>query len=148
MHYLGQTHTVPVRLAVNAGRDDLGVSDTMIRAAFEAAYLASFGRLLPGLPARVVSLRVAAIGRRPPFDFSVFAPDAGASVAAARRGCRPVWFDGGRCDTSVFARLDLPVGAHIAGPAILEQPDATVVIEPGMTGRVDPLGNLIVEMAR
>jgi len=57
----------------------------MIRTAFEAAYLASFGRLLAGLPIRIVSLRVAAIGRRPPFAFSVFAPEASASLDAARR---------------------------------------------------------------
>jgi N-methylhydantoinase A len=148
MHYLGQTHTVPARPAIVAGRDDLGVDEAMIRIAFEAAYLASFGRLLPGLPIRIVSLRVAAIGRRPGFDFSVFAPDATASLDTARRGARPVWFDGARRDTDIFARLDLPVGVRIAGPAILEQPDATVVIEPGMTGRVDPLGNLIVEPDR
>jgi N-methylhydantoinase A len=146
MHYLGQTHTVSVRLPVEPERDNLGVSEGMIRAAFEAAYLASSGRLLPGLPARIVSLRVAAVGRRPPFDFSVFAPGPSASLEKARRGARPVWFDGERRDTDVFARLDLPAGTHIAGPAILEQPDATVVIEPGMTGRVDPLGNLIVEL--
>jgi N-methylhydantoinase A len=56
-----------------------------------------------------------------------------------------VWFDGGWRDTGVWSRLDLPVDAHIAGPAILEQPDATTVIEPGLAGRIDGLGNLIVE---
>jgi len=145
MHYLGQTHTVAVQLAVVAQDETLGVGEAMIRQAFEGAYLATFGRLLPGLPARIVSLRVAAIGRRPPFDFSVFAPDPAATLDGARRGTRAVWFDCGTRETEIFARLDLPAGARIAGPAILEQPDATVVIEPGMQGRVDQLGNLIVE---
>ena len=36
----------------------------------------------------------------------------------------------------------LPVGATIDGPAILEQPDATILIDPGLVGRVDRLGNL------
>jgi N-methylhydantoinase A len=148
MHYLGQTHTVAVPLPVVAHDETLGVSEAMIRAAFEGAYLAAFGRLLPGLPARIVSFRVAAIGRRPTFDFSVFAPAAAATFDAARRGTRSVWFDGGPRDTAVFARLDLPAGARIEGPAILEQPDATVVIEPGMQGTVDRLGNLVVETAR
>ena len=144
MHYLGQTHTVAVPLPVEPSRDDLGLSEAMMSAAFEAAYLAAFGRLLPGLAARIVSLRVAAIGRRPPVDFAVFAPIAGATVAAARRTTRAVWFTGGWRDTAIFARLELPAGAQIDGPAILEQPDATVVIEPGMTARVDAFGNLIV----
>jgi N-methylhydantoinase A len=145
MHYLGQTHTVPVPLRVAAQEERLGISEATIRAAFEAAYLAAFGRLLAGLPARIVSLRVAAIGRRPPFDFSVFAPDPSATPDGAWRGLREVWFEGGRRPSDIFTRLELPAGARIAGPAILEQPDATVVIEPGMCGTVDRLGNLIVE---
>jgi N-methylhydantoinase A len=147
MHYLGQTHTVPVTLPVMQG-DSLGVSEPMIRSAFEAAYLTSFSRLLSGLPMRIVSLRVAAIGRRSAFDFSVFAPGSSSSLEKARLGSRPVWFDGGWRDAAIWARLDLPAGARIAGPAILEQPDATIVIEPGLAGQVDRLGNLIVEAAR
>ena len=56
-----------------------------------------------------------------------------------------VWFAGGFRDTAIWSRLDLPTGARIEGPAILEQPDATTVIEPGLAGRIDALGNLIVE---
>ena len=63
MHYLGQTHTVAVPLPVAA--DARGLSEALVRKAFETAYSASFSRLLPGLAVRIVSLRVAAIGRRP-----------------------------------------------------------------------------------
>jgi len=143
MHYLGQTHTVSVPLPVDAAARDL--SEALVRAAFEAAYAASFSRLLPGLAVRIVSLRVAAIGRRPAFDFSVFAPDAAASRDGAETGSRKVWFDGGFRDAAIWSRLALPAGATIEGPAILEQPDATTVIEPGHVGRVDRLGNVIVE---
>src|SRR5436190_3686472 len=74
MHYLGQTHTVTVPLPIEA--DARGLNHGVVRTAFEQAYSASFSRLLPGLAVRIVSLRVAAIGRRPAFDFSVFSPDA------------------------------------------------------------------------
>jgi N-methylhydantoinase A len=144
MHYLGQTHTLAVPLPVAHG-DKLDIGEDMIRSAFEAAYLASFSRLLPELPIRIVSFRVAAIGRRPAFDFAVFAPPRTASLEKGRLGSRQVWFDGGWRDAAIWARLELPAGAVIAGPAILEQPDATTVIEPGLRGRIDPLGNLIVE---
>lgn len=66
---------------------------------------------------------------------------------AAARGARDVWFDGGWRRTAIFDRLLLPVGAVVPGPAILEQPDATTVIDPGLVGRVDAFGNLIVERA-
>jgi N-methylhydantoinase A len=144
MHYLGQTHTLAVPLPAEAG-GGTRLSESMIRQAFERAYRASFSRLLPGLAIRVVSLRVAAIGRRPPFDFSVFAPERFASLDRAQIGTRRVWFDGGWHDAGIWSRLDLPTGAALTGPAILEQPDATTVIEPGLAGRVDALGNLIVE---
>ena len=148
MHYLGQTHTVSVPLPVAQQSGELSVTESLVRSAFGAAYLASFGRLLPGLSARIVTLRVAAIGRRPAFDFSVFAPDPSASLAKAQVGSRPVWFGGGWLDTSIWARLDLPAGAAISGPAILEQADATTVIDPGLVGRIDPMGSLIVEPAQ
>ena len=145
MHYLGQTHTVQVPLPAASLGCGSGVAESTVRSAFEAAYLASFSRLLPQIPIRIVTLRVAAIGRRPAFDFSVFAPDPSASLATARQGSRPVWFDGGWRETDIWARLDLPTGATIEGPAILEQADATTVIEPGFAGQIDPAGNLIVE---
>ena len=65
----------------------------------------------------------------------------------ARQGSRQVWFDGGWHETALYARLDLPVGARITGPAILEQPDATIVVDPGLAAHVDRFGNLIVERA-
>jgi N-methylhydantoinase A len=148
MHYLGQTHTVAATLDHLSQDEAPSISEEVIRSAFESAYRASFSRLLPDIPIRIVTLRIAAMGRRRPLDFSVFAPDASASLDKARRGTRPVWFDGGWRDTGIWARLDLPVGAIINGPSVLEQSDATTVIEPGFAGRVDSMGNLIVEPSR
>ncbi len=145
MHYIGQTHTVAVPLPVSMNDAKTGVSADIVRASFERAYQTSFSRLLPGLGVRIVNLRTAAIGRRPTFDLSALAPGADASLEKARVGTRAVWFDDGWRDTAVYSRLDLPAGASILGPAILEQPDATTVVEPRMTARVDPLGNVVME---
>jgi N-methylhydantoinase A len=143
MHYVGQTHTVSVRLPTQDAR---AVTRAMLGCAFEHAYAQAFGRTLPGIGMRIVNLRGAAIGRRPRFDFTSLAPEAGASLAAADRGTRRVWF-GGWQEASVHDRLALPAGAEIRGPAILEQPDATTVIDPGLVARVDALGNVIVTRA-
>ncbi len=143
MHYLGQTHAVSVPVELPA--DGTGLSEVVVRAAFEMAYQSSFSRLLPGVPARIVTLRTACIGRRPHFDLLAMAPGAGLSVEAAVRPSRRVWFDGAWHEAAIYARLELPAGAVIAGPAILEQPDATTVVDPGLSARVDGLGNLIIE---
>jgi N-methylhydantoinase A len=145
MHYVGQTHTVPVPIPVTLHDGTAGVTSDVVKSAFEAAYAASFSRQLSGLPIRIVSLRSAAIGRRPSLDLSAFAPGPEATLAEAKRGTRPVWIEGTWLETQIWSRLDLPVGAIVEAPAILEQPDATIYIEPGLRGRVDKLGNLIVE---
>lgn len=145
MHYLGQTHTVAVPLPVTLAHGSTGITEAVVRVAFDQAYAATFGRLLPGIPVSIVSLRTAAIGRRPAFDLTAFAPGPDASMEKADRGKRPVWFAGAWHETPVWSRLDLPAGAVIEAPAVLEQPDATIYIDPGLRGRVDGLGNVIVE---
>ena len=137
MNYAGQTHTVAVPINDPAG----------VQAAFEAAYAGAYGRLMPGIPVRVLNLRSAVIGARPKIDLAVLAPPEGATLAAAIRPPRRAWF-GGWTETPVFDRLALPVGAVIAGPAILEQPDATVVVEPGQQARTDRFGNLVLEASK
>ncbi|MCW5774498.1 MAG: hydantoinase/oxoprolinase family protein, partial [Rhodospirillaceae bacterium] len=145
MSYVGQTHTVAVPLAVTIAAGSAGIGLAAIRAAFDAAYTRAYGRLLKDVPVRLLNLRVAAIGRRPPFDLSSLKPDAANTLEGARRAGRRLWIGGAWHDTPVFARLDLPAGAVIAGPAVLEQPDTTIIVEPGLAARVDALGNVILE---
>jgi N-methylhydantoinase A len=138
MSYIGQTHTVAA--ALPSGERLSGES---IRAAFEAAYRQAFGQLLDGIPIRVLTLRVAVIGRRPKLDLALLRPQ-GKNLAPARTGNRPVWFDGKPHLTAIYNRLDLPVDATVAGPAILEQPDATTWIDPDLAAKVDGFGNLVI----
>ena len=146
MSYLGQTHTVAVPLPLAA--DGSGtVTAAGLEQAFAAAYGGAYGRLLPGVPIRVLNLRTAVIGLRPKIDLLSMAPQADATVAAAARGTRRVWF-GGWSDVPVMDRLLLPAGCTVPGPAVLEQPDTTVLIEPGQQGRVDRFGNLVLEAAQ
>ncbi|PKP84868.1 MAG: hydantoin utilization protein A [Alphaproteobacteria bacterium HGW-Alphaproteobacteria-2] len=148
MAYVGQTHTVPVPVpvVVEGGRVT-PPSRAEVAEAFDAAYRSTYGRLLPGGTRRVLNLRTAVIGRRPKLDLALLAPGAGASAEAARQGTRRVHIGEEWHETALYDRLTLPVGAEVAGPAILAQPDTTILIEPGFTGRVDRFGNLIIERA-
>lgn len=139
MLYLGQTHT----LQVEVSREQLNAAG--VQAAFEAAYRQAFGRVLQGPVIRVMNLRYARIGRRPRFDLAVLAPQGQGSTQAL--GVQRVYHQGRWWDAQRYARLDLPVGAQVQGPAILEQADTTVWLEPGFSARVDALGNLLVERA-
>jgi N-methylhydantoinase A len=67
---------------------------------------------------------------------------------ATPRTTRPVHFGDTWAETAIYDRLALPVGTCITGPAILEQPDTTVLIEPGLQGIVDQFGNTIISPER
>ena len=145
MAYLGQTHTVavPLPVAVTEGRVT-PPERAQIATAFDAAYTATYGRLLPEGVTRILNLRTAVIGQRPKFDLASLAPQGEGTTTprATRRVHVGTWVE-----AAIYDRLALPVGASIPGPAVLEQPDTTILIEPGLTGTVDPHGNLILTKA-
>src|SRR5262249_22700244 len=67
-------------------------------------------------------------------------------LAAARKGTRSVYFRAATAtETDLYERDRLCIGAVIPGPAIVEQFDATTVIPPVWTARVDGARNLILE---
>ncbi|HTZ76673.1 MAG TPA: hydantoinase/oxoprolinase family protein [Stellaceae bacterium] len=144
MSYVGQTHTVVVPLALAIGEGPTGISRAQIRDAFERRYREVYGRLLEGIALRVLNLRLAVIGRRPKLDLMLLAPEAGKTLEGARLGVRSVYTDGRWVEAPIYARLDLPPGAVIPGPAVLEQPDTTIFIDPDLEGSVDRLGNVIL----
>jgi N-methylhydantoinase A len=143
MLYQGQTHTI----AVPVPRPESGgLAPPVLEAAFGEAYRAAFGRSLPGIPIRVLNLHVAVIGCRPALDLSSLAPGA-ESLADANLGQRRVWCAGQWHEAPVFDRLALPVDSRVVGPAILEQPDTTIFVDPGFTAHTDRFGNVLLEPA-
>ena len=53
--------------------------------------------------------------------------------------------NGATFDTALFDRAQLGVGQSVRGPAIIIEPTATIVIEPGWQGRVNEHGHLLLE---
>lgn len=144
MLYVGQTHTVPVRLPVDLDGVRKGFGRDIIQTAFEDSYQRSFGRLLDDISVRVLNLRVTVIGRRPKFNLSILGPSSSGSLEDAKSETRQVWINGQWWDTDVYRRLDVPESATVPGPALLEQPDATIFIEPDLEALVDNFGNLVI----
>lgn len=141
MLYVGQTHTISVVLPVSIENGTSNVTKKVIQKAFDESYGLQFGRLLEGLGIKIMNVRVAVIGERPRFDLSVLAPLKNAKVENAIKEKRQTYINKNWVDITVYSRLDLPVGASIDGPAILEQPDTTIFLEQDATGVVDKFGN-------
>ena len=144
MLYVGQTHTVPVRLPIDLDGVRKGFGRDIIQTAFEDGYQRSFGRLLDDISVRVLNLRVTVIGRRPKFNLSILGPSSSGSLEDAKSETRQVWINGQWWDADVYRRLDVPESATVPGPALLEQPDATIFIEPDLEALVDNFGNLVI----
>ena len=139
MLYAGQTHSVQVKLA---GRHALNSID--LKSAFEGAYRAQIGQPLDNIPIRLINLRVAAVAKRPNLDLRAMAPKDGVMLQDAFLEMRSIWADGIWQEAPVYDRLALGVGQKCMGPALLEQADTTIFVDPGLIGEVDEFGNLII----
>jgi N-methylhydantoinase A len=142
MQFVGQTHIINVPLPSSS------VSRETLQLLFEKAYFARFKVELPEIRANLVNLNTSVTGVRPQIDLSRLIDPAGraGTLDEARREVRPVWYHGTWHDTPVYAREKLPLDAMIEGPAILEQMDATTVLEPGDRARSDADGNIIIDI--
>jgi N-methylhydantoinase A len=140
MQFRGQTHLIRVELPSPE------VTRAELRERFEAAYFARFQVRLPEIEPVLVNLLTSVIGRRRPFPVaSLLAADARAgTLDGAMIGERAIYAGGRWQGAAVFDRLRLPIGAPLQGPAIVQQIDATCVIEPGAAARVDRVGNLLI----
>ena len=76
---------------------------------------------------------------------ALFAPTHGRAPNEAQRGTRAVHADGRWHEAPVYERLELAVGARVQGPALLEQPDTTIYVDPGLHAEVDRFGNLVIQ---
>jgi N-methylhydantoinase A len=139
MQFVGQTHLLRVTLpSALPDREDL-------QSRFEAAYHARFRVDLPTIRANLVNLNVSVIGERPALDLSRLIDPEGRKEGAEPSATRRVWFDGWR-DTPVYWRDHLPLRIGLQGPAVIEQMDTTVVVDPGARVTSDADGNLIIEV--
>ncbi|WP_321501084.1 hydantoinase/oxoprolinase family protein [Breoghania sp.] len=142
MQFIGQTHLLRVPIETDRPTvDDL-------QRLFEEAYFNRFHVELPEIKASLVNVNTSVIGRREEIDLSLLIDPAGrkAKLDDARTGSRKVWF-GEFMDTPVYWRDHLPLDAEIEGPAIVEQMDTTIVIEPGDKAVQDADGNIIITLA-
>ena len=142
MQFIGQTHLIDVPLP------SADVTRDTVQTLFETAYFERFQVELPEIRAGLVNLKTSVIGQRPQIDLAMLIDPSGrkATLNEARIAARPVWFDGQWCDAAVYARDLLPIDASFDGPAIIEQMDTTIVIEPGNRVETDADGNLLIHV--
>ena len=140
MQFVGQTHILQVPLSADR------INHEAIQLAFDEAYFARFRVSLPEIRAQIVNVKTTVKGRRPNVNLAglIDASGRAKTLAAAQTGKRLVWFNGGWHETCIFDREALPLHVKITGPAVLEQMDTMVLIEPGDEAVSDKYGNILI----
>jgi N-methylhydantoinase A len=113
---------------------------------FADAHRQRYGFAPESDPVQLVTLRVEATGIVAKAELKAHAeagPDASAAIVERRK----VWLAETKTftDTPIYARDRLRPGNCFAGPAIVEQMDATTLVPPGWTARVDKWLNIVLE---
>jgi N-methylhydantoinase A len=140
MRYVGQGHEVRVRLP----QHELARADELLEP-FEREYERLFGRRGPDVPVEAITWRVVSSGPRPELELGAVAVDASSRPP---RAARAAFFPtlGGYVETPVYDRYALRPGARLAGPAIVEERESTLVVAPGQLVTVMP--ELSLEVTR
>jgi len=109
---------------------------------FEAEHERFYGYSIPGEELELLTFNVAAVGTRHTIELPRIEPGP-APEPVARRG---VVFaaDEAPLETAIYRRESFPAGIEIEGPAIIAQVDATTLVPPGATARVDEYSNLLI----
>jgi len=138
MRYVGQSYEIEV--PVDPSSLEAGEAAGLLRA-FHTAHERVFGHADPHAPAEIVNLRVQLRGVRP----RVPLVEVAAGTGAVPTGTRRIWLDGRPAQARVYERASLGRGDRVAGPAIVEQPDTTVLVPEGDVADVDRFGNLLIK---
>lgn len=116
---------------------------------FNRLHEEEYGHAFPGNPIELVNIRVVATGRLPKMP-DVLPPSAG-SLKSAQIDQADVYFAANGSGlvahmTNFYERSNLPVGARVAGPAVLLQLDSTTLVPPGASAEVLKTGDLLIRV--
>jgi N-methylhydantoinase A len=117
-----------------------------LAAAFECAHEQMYGYVAEEEPIQAVTFRLEAVGAVRRAELREH-PPATLDVSTAVVGRRDVWLAETRAvvPCPVYERERLGPGHELAGPAIVEQMDATTLVVPRQRARVDRYLNLVID---
>lgn len=141
--YPGQTFTINVDVALPDGHVTEAARDVLV-SRFHELHEDLHTFATPDEPVVVAELRLRSwtSARKPPIPLAP-PPEAGDPILGSRRA----WFEGDVVDTPVFRGPRLGPGHVVEGPAIVEEPFTTIVLQPRQHATVDDFGNYVITSA-
>ena len=142
MQFIGQTHIL--RIELPNSNPDLDY----LQKSFEKSYLNRFKVKLSEIKANIVNVNTTIQGHKAPFDISLLNNklDRRLNLDNALLEYRNVYFKDKFLNTPIYSRDRMPFEFEMKGPAIIEQMDTTILIEPNDKVYGDYLGNMFIEV--
>ena len=137
MRLAGQMHEINVPLPGGTINE---ASLDAIERAFAEVYRRRYTSLYRGAEIEAISFRVRVLGPTP--ALSLHQAGGTNDTTRKRKGTRQAWFGDGFVEAVVYDRYALTAGDRIAGPAIIEEREATTLVPPGDSATVDQHLNL------
>jgi N-methylhydantoinase A len=133
MRYLGQWRSLSSSVAAPLDLDAAVAS-------FHAEHEREYNYRRDDTPVEIYRLGVQAVGVTPKPELARHSRDGALPAPGSTRKVR--FDDGSTHETPVYPRSDLPAGATLEGPAVVDQLDSTTVVPPGWRAEVDEWLNI------
>jgi len=150
VRYQGQAFEVPIPIQLSDFQNVNGGAGSSIGLdALSAAFHRAHHRLFTfsmDAERELVNLRAIALGKQLALPARALPEGDGNPIQAKIRD-HEMWGDGGFQPAVIYDRDKLRAGDVIPGPAVVCEMDSTTVILAHCVGRVDPLGNILINPA-
>jgi N-methylhydantoinase A len=145
IRYIGQTHEVTVPIRSRTKRvTELNLATTLQD--FHELHRQRYAFKRPDQPVEILSLRLDLVAVRETIKFRSL-PFAEEEATHALKEKRLVYFeDQGFLETPVYDGGLVRPGNLIAGPAVIEEPETTIVVYPGQEAMLDHYQTYVIEI--
>ncbi|MGK9051649.1 hydantoinase/oxoprolinase family protein [Neorhizobium petrolearium] len=147
LRYVGQEHAISIPIESTA---QLSGDTGEVRKRFDAEHDRRYSQSAPTEALEVVSLRLVLTAARTDNVAEEWLSRPWEPEAEAEVGSRDVVFDDASkpLKTAIYWRPALPAGFKLTGPAVIEEPNSTILIHPGDEVVVHEAGHLLVTLAK
>lgn len=143
IRYRGQAFELVVDLP--PGPYTAGSQSALLKA-FESHYVEAFTRTPPATEVEIINIRVSAkLDVASASELQAGHGARGQQSSATRLAYFPE--SGGKIETPVYQRALIASGQKYTGPAIIEEPESTLIVGPGGTFTKQASGNIVVEIS-
>ncbi len=147
LRYVGQEHAISIPIEATA---QLSGDTGEVRKRFDAEHDRRYSQSAPTEALEIVSLRLVLTAARTDNVAEDWLSRPWEPEAEAEVGSRDVVFNDASkpLKTAIYWRPALPAGFKLTGPAVIEEPNSTILIHPGDEVVVHEAGHLLVTLAQ